>query len=79
MRSVASARGVRSVERVARSGTRRAERVRREERVVRVNRAIQVHEIQHPPQSQLVDPTQRLDLKSSNNAVGSPLVKMSAN
>ena len=72
MRSEASTRSVRS-------GTRRAERVRREERVVRVNRAVQVHEIQHPPQSQLVDPTQRLDLKSSNNAVGSPLVKMSAN
>ena len=49
MRSVASARGVRGVERVAQSGTRRAERVRREERVVRVNRAVQVHEIQHPP------------------------------
>jgi hypothetical protein len=47
MRSVASARGARRVERMVRNGTRRAERIRREERVVRVTRAVQLHESQH--------------------------------
>ena len=41
-----AARGAWSAERVARSGTRRAERVKCEERVVHVNHAVQVHEIQ---------------------------------
>ena len=79
-------RDARSVERVEPCGTEPsgARRPRDGERVARRARRAQDRVAQHmssntPPQSQLVEPTQRLDRKSSNNAVGRPLVNISAN
>ena len=76
-------RGARSVEPCGTepSGARRP---RDGERVARRARRAQDRVAQHmssntPPQSQLVEPTQRLDRKSSNKAVGKPLVNISAN
>jgi hypothetical protein len=63
------------VERVVRE----ARNASRAERVVRKTASLRYMSSNTPPQSQLVEPTQRLDRKSSNNAVGRPLVNISAN